>query len=489
MSNNIQQVNINALERANLNFIEAGQKVLSTLQEAYDNPEAHKVLFSSPALDTRFSKPENIPASGCELSKLLEETIKTIFSGYCNLSHPQYYGYISPKPLPMSVIGDLLASGLNQTPGAWRAGPSATVIEAETLLWISQFIGYEHIVDKLPNGIFTSGGAMANASALKLARDTVLGRDVQYDGLVESRFKPSVYVSEEGHFSIWKALDFLGLGRNCLRVVKVHKDGCIDVNILLEQIKKDIKLGYKPICLVGTAGTSATGAVDSLSELAKIARDYDMWFHVDAASGGVFANIPETSTHFIGMNEADSVTIDPCKWLFMSFGIGCLLTKQGSELVKSFQSTSHYFEELSEPDLFQMGLPGTRQWRSLGLWMTFKHLGSAGYQELLRNNLSVTSYLAQRIKNYEELELLQEPILPICSFRVKDSKKQLPLNEINLLIQKSIIEKGMHYPTILDWRGENYFRVCINNFNTNSTHVDALIDTVLNERDLLDKTN
>ncbi len=459
-------------------FVENGHKILTSLATAYNHPENYSVLSSSLELKQRLTNPKNLPQEGCDSSEIIEEAIKTIFSGYCNVSHPQYYGYISPKPLSISVLGDFLAEGLNQTPGAWRAGPAATVIETETLLWLSEFIGYKQNMGKIPNGIFTSGGSMANASALKLARDTILGREVQDKGLVDTRFKPTVYVSQEGHFSIWKALDFLGLGRNCLRRIQVGEDARIDLNKLEEQIQKDRQKGYKPICLVGTGGTSATGAVDPLDSLAQLASYYQMWFHVDAAAGGVFANIPETRQHFQGMNLADSVTLDPCKWLFVPFGIGCLLTKNGSELLKSFQASSHYWEDLSEPDLFQMGMSGTRQWRSLGLWMAFKHLGYNGYSKLLKNLLSVTFHLAEVVKQHSGLELLQEPTLPVCCFRIGNSGRLLPLDKLNHLVQSLVVEKGEHYFTILDWQDRTFFRVSLNNFQTEKHHLDSLIEAI-----------
>jgi L-2,4-diaminobutyrate decarboxylase len=463
-------------------FLENGLKILRTLETAYHNPETYPVLSSLSELKQRQLNPDSLPQEGAESSEIVDKAIQAIFSGYCNVSHPQYYGYISPKPLPISVLGDILAEGLNQTPGAWRAGPAATVIETETLRWLSQFIGYEHDFGKVPNGIFTSGGSMANASALKLARDTILGRKVQDNGLADSPFKPTVYMSQEGHFSIWKALDFLGLGRNCLRRIEVGEDARIDINKLEEQIQKDRKMGYKPICLVGTGGTSATGAVDSLDSLAQIAKDYDMWFHVDAAAGGVFAKIPETRQYFKGINLADSVTLDPCKWLFVPFGIGCLLTKNGSELLKSFQASSHYWEDLSEPDLFQMGFPGTRQWRSLGLWMAFKHLGSQGYCQLLSHTFSVAGYLAETVKAHPDLELLQEPTLPVCCFRISNTTQHsLSLDRVNHLVQQLGVEKGNHYFTILDWRGTNFFRVSINNFKTQNQHIDSLIETIFSQ--------
>jgi L-2,4-diaminobutyrate decarboxylase len=466
-------------------FLENGLKILKALEIAYKHPENYPVLSSPLSLKQKLLIPEPLPEKGSKSSDIVDEVIKTIFSGYCNVSHPQYYGYISPKPLPISVLGDLLGEGLNQTPGAWRAGPAATVIETETLRWLSQFIGYEHHLGQVPNGIFTSGGSMANASALKLARDTILDRKVQDEGLVESPFRPTIYMSQEGHFSIWKALDFLGLGRNSLRSIEVTEDAKIDLNRLGEQIQKDLKNGYKPICVVGTAGTSATGAVDPLESLAKMAKDYDMWFHVDAAAGGVFANLPETRQHFQGLNLADSVTLDPCKWLFVPFGIGCLLTKNGSELLKSFQASSHYWEDLSEPDLFQMGLPGTRQWRSLGLWMAFKHLGYQGYHQLLSNTLSVANYLAETVKAHTDLELLQEPTLPVCCFRIANTTHSLSLNEVNHLVQELGVEKGHHYFTILDWRGTQFFRVSINNFETKTEHIDSLLETILHQVNFL----
>jgi aromatic-L-amino-acid/L-tryptophan decarboxylase len=473
------------LKEFDSNFLVDGQKVLAVLQQAYAHPEQHRVLSSNADLNYRALHPKNLPEQGCEISKVLEEAIEIIFSGYCNVSHPQYYGYISPKPLPISVIGDLLASGLNQTPGAWRAGPSATTIEAETLSWLSQFIGYESTLGTVPNGIFTSGGAMANTTALKLARDLVLGRELQFKGMAESKYRPIVYLSEEGHFSLAKALDFLGFGRNALRLIATDEMGRIDLEALQIQIQKDVKLGCKPFCLVGTAGTSATGSVDPLNDLVSIAKDHNMWLHVDAAAGGVFANLSETSRHFQGMSLANSVTIDPCKWLFVPFGIGCLLTKEGSELVKSFQADSHYWQELSEVDLFQMGLPGTRQWRSLGLWMAFKHLGSNGYKQLLKNALSVALHLAELVRCCDQLELLQTPTLPVCCFRIKDHTNKLSVNETNHTVQRIISEKGKHYPTLMSWQENAYMRVSINNFSTDVTHIKSLIEDVIYELSML----
>jgi len=460
-------------------FVQAGTTILQTLAAAYTHPENYKVLSWDDNLYQRVTEPNPLPVQGQSMNEVVNDAIKTIFRGYCNFSHPQYYGYISPRPLPIAVLGDLLAMGLNQTPGAWRAGPAATVIETETLHWLGKFIGYHTSSGKLPNGIVTNGGTMANASALKLARDTLLGRDVQNKG-VRIADKHTIYMSREGHFSVWKSLDFLGLGRESLRLVEIDEEGRIDSNILEDTIQHDLRQGYKPLCLIGVAGTSATGAVDPLDTLAKIASRYSMWFHVDGAAGGAYANLAETRHLFTGIELADSVTIDPCKWFFVPFGIGCLLVKNGEELHKSFYATAHYWEENDELDIFQMSFPGTRQWRTLGLWLAFRHLGEEGYRRILAHNLAVTHDLAAAVIATEVLELLHKPVLPVCCFRVRQKRGKLSPNEITVAVQRYLASAtGSHYVTILDWQGHHYLRAAISNFTTETEHVHGLVQTIL----------
>ncbi len=460
-------------------FKKLWNQIGDTLLDAYLNPEKHDVLKITSNIEERLNSPAQIPETGISQEEALAEATKLIFDGYCNVLHPRYYGYISPRPLPISLLGDILASGLNQTPGAWRAGPAATVIEKEVIQWIASFMGYTSENTQVPNGIITSGGTMANASALKLARDTIMGRDVQLKGLAINNQKPVFYMSYEGHFSIVKSLDFMGFGRDALRLVPTTPSGTIDTQELIAQIETDIRDGYLPLCVIGVAGTSATGVIDDLLTLAKIAKQYKMWFHVDAAAGGAFANLPLTKEQFSGLDYADSVTIDPCKWLFLSFGIGCLLVKNGTELYKSFNASGPYWEELAELDTFQMGFAGTRQWRSLGLWMTFKSLGIHGYWDLLTNNLKNSQYIAKRIMDDPRFELLLEPVLPVCCFRVVKPLKDMSLNATNKWIQRQIITQNRHYITILDWRGELYLRISINNYTNKISDLDALIDDIL----------
>lgn len=453
------------------------EKAVSYILDARKNYDKHSVLDDTQAIDERCLS--DMPLVGLPTETVLSQAFSKIFKGYCNVSSPNYYGYISPKPLLISILGDMLAAGLNQCPGAWRAGPSATVIEIETLQWLADFIGYDTEPGQLPNGIFTNGGTMANCSALKLARDTILGEKIQEKGLLSALGQIRIYSSVEAHFSIKKSVDLLGFGHDSLFSINTDCHGRVLIDELLIAIERDIALGFKPLCIVGIAGTSATGAIDDLDALARISQQYGMWFHVDAASGGVYANLHQTREQFCGINNADSVTIDPCKWLFVSFGIGCLLVKSGKQLYQSFNAEGNYWEELNEIDLFQMSFSGTRQWRSLGLWMAFKKLGVFGYTALLQNINNNAACLAQKVKASGNLELLMPSHLPICCFRYVNNFDHKTLNSFNAELQQNIVSSGKFYVTLLKWKEINYIRVCINNYDNQKKHIDELFVAVL----------
>ena len=457
---------------------DAVQHVLEVIARTREHAEERPVLTSEEWLREQAVHPGPLPEGATELTAALREVEERITAGCCNFAHPRYFGYVSPRPLLQPLLGDLLGSGLNQVPGAWRGGAGATVIEAETLAWLADFVGYPRGVGSLPGGIFVSGGTLANASALKLARDTVLGRHVQTRGLIGLGVQPAFYMSREGHFSVWRGLDLLGLGRESVRLIEVDGNGRMDPGALEQRIQQDVAQGFKPVCLVGMAGTTPTGAVDPLESLAAIAREHQMWFHVDGASGGALGRHPDCAGLFSGLELADSLTVDPCKWMFQHFGLGALLVRDGRELYKSFTATGHYWEELGELDLFQMSPYGTRQWRSLGLWLTLRHLGRTGLRALQSRLLEATRHLAARVREDTRLELLMEPTLPICCFRLRGPTPEAR-NALNTAVQRAVTAEGHSYITLMDWRGELYLRVAISNYVTEPRHVDEMLAAVL----------
>jgi L-2,4-diaminobutyrate decarboxylase len=420
--------------------------------------------------------------AGGRISDILAELRDTVLvRGYCNGAHPQYFGYFHPRPLPAAFLGDTIAALLNQSPAAWRMGAGAAVVEHEALCWLADFTGYGRgNASGKPPGIFTSGGTTANLAALKIARDTALGRRIQQDGLLATAWRrPTVYGSSESHYSISRALDTLGLGRTALRPIPVDGNGRASAAALRTMVGADLEDGCLPLCAIGLAGTSSTGAVDPLDEFADVARQYNMWFHVDGAAGAAFAGLPATRTAFRGIDRADSLTIDPHKWLFLPYGIGCLLVRDSTELAESFNGAAHYWQDEESPDTLFMSPEGSRPWKSLALWLTMRQLGHVGYAELLGHNLEVARHLADGVRSRPGFELLQEPTCPVCCFRVLPDRADMDVDRFNECLQQTLLDGGQHYVTVCrPGGGSVYLRVSINNYSTQPRHVEALLDAL-----------
>jgi aromatic-L-amino-acid decarboxylase len=418
------------------------------------------------------------PERGTPLPDLLAELMSSVLErGYLNGAHPHYFGYFHPRPLPVAVLGDSIASLLNQSPAAWRMGPAATAMEVEALSWVADFVGYPSTT--VPSGIFTSGGTMANIAAVKLARDTVLGDTVRENGITAGG---TVYASTELHYSITRAVDFLGMGRLALRVVPTDRAGRISVAALRERIDADVLAGHRPVAVVGLAGATATGAVDPLAELAEVAADHGMWFHVDGAAAAVFANLPRTRELFTGLASADSVTVDPHKWMFVPYGLGCLLVRDPSRLAASFADHAHYWNHDSRTDFVFLGPEGARPWKSLGLWLAMRHLGREGYADLLLGNLDVAQHLADRVRATDGLELLADPVVPICCFRAVPDRNGVDPAAYTERLYRAVMARGDFHLTVCWPNGEPYLRVAVNNYTTRNEHVDALLKAVVDAR-------
>ncbi len=457
-------------------FVAALAEVQRFIGEARGRPELRPLFVADGSVSARFESPSPLPEAPLPLHDALGELTAVLEAGYCNAAHPNYHAYFAAKPRLEAVLGDLLGEALNQTPAAWRAGPGATAIESEVLAWLADFIGYPRGVGRWPGGVVVGGGHLANLSALKLARDRALGPEIQALGL---RAAPpvAVYMSREGHFSIPRALDTLGHGRDALRLVEVDERGRLRPEALAAAIAEDRAKGVVPLAIVAIAGTSGSGAVDPLAAIAAIAAREEIWFHVDGAAGAAMARVPACADVFAGIAEADSLTIDPCKWLFVPYGIGVLLVRDGESLLRAFPSSSHYWEELGEPDLYAMGPYGSRQVRTLGLWLLFRRLGAAGLRGLLSGLLRLTQRLAQRVEEAPELELLHRPELAVCAFRGRAAGASREANNrLNTELQRRLLAEGVAYVTNLDWRGTTYLRVGVNNYALREADIDRLVD-------------
>src|SRR5438105_1375129 len=313
---------------------------------------------------------EPLPQRGIAAEEILKEIRDKLLPNCVHVSHPGYFGLITPTPTPVGILGDFIASAINQNPGSYVIGPAATEMERRTIRWLSDLIGF----GPQAGGNLTSGGTMANLIAAKLGRDFVSDNTAQHSGFRE----PYVaYVSEERHVSVDKAFDMVGFGRENMRTLPTDDDFRLRVDALESAIAADKKLGMRPAVIVAMAGSTATGAIDPLPALAALAEKEKMWLHVDAAYGGGILLSKKRTGALQGIELAHSVTLDPHKWFFAPLDAGAILVRDERFLTSSFGMTPPYLK--TSPGRYQFyvhGFEQSRRFRALKVWMSFKRYGA-----------------------------------------------------------------------------------------------------------------
>ena len=287
---------------------------------------------------------------------------------------------------PIAAAADLLASVLNQNVTAWRSGPSAATVERVVVSWLAEAIGCNGF-----RGSLTGGGSPANLMGLAMAREACLPAN-------ETGARPgTIYASDQVHMSIPKAVALLGVGRDHLRLIGCDEEFRIRTDLLREAIRRDVRAGLTPIAVVGSAGTVSTGSIDPLQELAAIAKEFGAWFHVDGAYGALAA-IAEPGK-FVGLREADSLSLDPHKWLYQPIDCGCLLYRDAAAARRAFSHTGDYAKSLLDDPVegfafFEESIELSRRFRALKLWLSLRYHGLANFREAIRNDLAMAQHLA-----------------------------------------------------------------------------------------------
>ena len=449
-----------------------------------------------------------LPTDGPDMLDDVFEDCRSIIANSRQSSHPRFFGYVASPATPIGAFADLIASALNQNVPAWRSAPAATCIEQTTLRWLGQMTGYS------PNasGLFTSGGSMANLNALYVAHRSKARRhsrttdasaaiaDVSRVGVSQATAPMTLYLSDQAHHSLIKAADILGLGRNHVRVIPTDDRFRIDVRLLQERIEADLQAGLQPFCIAGTAGTVNTGAVDPLAEIAVIADKFDLWFHVDGAYGAPAALDAAKRPLFTGLNRADSVTLDPHKWLYTPIDCGCLLLRESQRARTAWSEIegADYIKILEESGdesfaFFEYGPELSRRFRALKLWMLLRYYGLPRLAAAIAEDCALAAYMAEKIKQAEDFELLAPVELSVCCFRYlpngaardltnADEKTQVKveaeLNKLNERIVHAVQHGGRAYISNAILRGRFALRACIINFRTTRHDIDLTLDII-----------
>jgi len=418
-----------------------------------------------------------LSTEGISLSQLLDEC-RAILDLSRHNGHPRFFGYVASPSTPIGAYGDLIASALNANITCWRSGPAGTEVERMVVRWLGSLINY----DRDAKGLLTSGGSMANMIALLVANRRKSGVAVARSGLWNSGSPMTVYASSEVHMSIAKAADILGFGRDYVREIKCDDRQRMQVDLLRESIEADRREGLRPFCVVGSAGTTNTGVVDPLSDIAALAKEFDLWFHVDGAYGAP-GILDERKKHlFAGLELADSVSLDPHKWLYVPVDAGCLLFRDDAAARATFSTDeadyikTHGYVDEEAFAFWDYGVELSRRFRALKVWLTLQYYGSRRIAEAISEDISLAEYLGEVVSNADDFELLAPVELSICCFRYISSETDL--DKLNERIMERVQKGGRAYLSNATVNGHFALRACITNFRTTKSDIDETVAAI-----------
>jgi aromatic-L-amino-acid/L-tryptophan decarboxylase len=408
-----------------------------------------------------------------------------VFEQSTQTGHGGFMGWISGAGTVPGGPASMLAAGINQNVGGWSLGPGATEIETQLLTWFADRFG----MPDTATGAFVTGGAMANLTALKVARDALASWDIRRDGVAVGP-PMAVYVSDAAHVSVDRAADLLGLGSAAVRRIPSDDRFRMRPQAVEEAIERDLTGGVRPLCILGTAGTTELGAIDPLAALADLARRYDCWFHVDAAYGGPAAMVDELKPLFAGIERADSITCDPHKWLNMPISSSIVLIRDPQRHVAAFTIQPEYIKpdaDLEQDTMwrYQWTPQFTRPFDALPTWVSLLAHGWVAFSRRIVHDVELARWLQHLVAENDELELLAEPELSIVCFRyvprdVPDDVQNADyLDELNEQILSAVQRTGSVYPSNAVVRGRYAIRACLMGYRTEAEHVEALVDEVI----------
>jgi glutamate/tyrosine decarboxylase-like PLP-dependent enzyme len=474
---------------------ELSAQAVALVMDYYAHISELPVFPDTTADNIRARLPKTLSVEGEPLDELIKDC-RTVINASRHNGHPRFFGYVASGSTPVGAFADLIASALNSNVTSWRSSPAATEVERTVVRWLGSMIGYSEDA----RGLLTSGGSMANLNALFIAHRVKAKDETSRKGLWNAGQPMTVYASEQVHLSIPKAADVLGLGREQIRLLKTDERFRLDVRSLREHLASDIKNGFRPFCIVANAGTVNTGAVDSLDEIAEVAEEFGLWLHVDGAYGALAALDESKRALFAGIERADSVSLDPHKWLYAPVDCGCLLFRDERSVRGVFsEGEADYIKVHEETDdesfaFWDYGIELSRRFRALKIWLMLRYYGAARVEATISKDNALAAELTERVTASEDFELLAPTELSICCFRYvppalseklaaadddeERSRINMMLDELNARIMHRVQRGGRAYLSNATLRGRYALRACITNFRTTSKDILLTLETI-----------
>ncbi len=456
-----------------------------------DSIRQRRVYPNASSREIREKLDRVLPQEGLPFEGVLDIFRDVIVPASRHNGHPRMFGYVQAPGTAMAALADLLASTLNANLTAWRSAPAAVEIERLTIDWIKQILG----VETHAAGLFVSGGSMANLAALATARRAKAPADVMSKGAQSLPRAMRVYISDETHHSIAKAAALLGLGRENVRLVGVDERFKIRLDELVAKITEDLGAGHLPFCVVANAGTVVTGAFDPIAEVSEVARRFNLWLHVDASYGGFAALANSARDLFKAMPEADSIALDPHKWLYLPVDCGCVLYRDAQTARATFAHEAEYTRVLDQEQdeafaFWDYGPELSRRFRALKVWMLLKGVGLRALGVAIEKDLACARHLESLVNASDDFEMLAPVELSIFCFRyvpprlkralaTADDGERVRIDaQLDALNERLLIDlqrDGSSYLSNARLRGRFSLRGCVMNYRTTLRDMEILL--------------
>ncbi len=414
-----------------------------------------------------------LPELGEDPEDVLAEVCRAMVDKGFHVPSARYFGLMNPTPTYMGVLGEALAAALNPQLATLARSQLASKIELQTVQWIGSRVGWNDSF----SGTFTSGGNEANFSGLALALADKFPNAVE-DGIASIGAQPVAYASEESHHSLDKSAGLLGIGRKALRRIPVNDSLRLDVKLLKKAVVEDIRGGKKPFCVIATAGTTNSGMVDDLVAISEVCREHGLWLHVDGAYGAsvIFSDAHRGLVH--GIELADSITVDPHKWLAVPFAAGLILTNHPEVMERAFSVAAPYMPKAGGatlPDNARISTQWTRRMNSLKLWLTLRVHGRKAYEELIDRQLQLAHHFADWVRTSTHYDLVVSPTLPIVTFQWKASQLgSRELSDVHAEIVEEMTRDGRLWISDTLVRGQSALRMMVISYLTEERHLRDL---------------
>jgi len=469
-------------------FKKVGYYLIDSIADFFDNIESRPVTTgeTGPQLQSILGT-DSLPASGMAPEVIMKRATELLYNHSLFNGHPKFLGYITSSATPIGALADLLSTAVNPNVGANILSPMATEIEKQTIRWLAELIG----VSPESGGILVSGGNMANFTAFLAARTAKAPKSTKVEGMSNNTARLVVYCSTATHAWIEKAAFFFGIGTKGIRWIAQQDNGKINLELLEQAIIQDLKNGYSPMMVIGNAGDVSTGAIDDLNGIGIICKKYNLWFHIDGAYGAPAAVIPSLKSSFDGMADADSIAIDPHKWLYSPLEAGCTLVKDPNTLIDAYSAHPVYYNfsnaESQPHNYYEYGFQNSRGFRALKVWAALQHVGRDGYVKMIGHNIELAQLLFRLANQHPELEAMTQNLsittlrfVPVGELPEIETNNEF-LNKLNEALLNRLQRGGKVFLSNAVVRDKYCLRGCIVNFRTSEKDIEEIVETIVSE--------